>query len=332
VASVCRLLGMSRQNFYARRKRRERRQVDGDLVEQLVKRERQVQPRLGGRKLRVVLKEALAEAGVKVGRDRFFETLRQRRLLLEAKRSEHPRTTNSYHTLPVFRNLIRDLKVSQPNEVWLSDLTYLRTAQGFMFLSLTTDKMSRDIVGHHCGDSLESQGCLESLKRALRQLPEGLEPIHHSDRGSQYCCHEFVKCATQHGVRMSMTEKDHCAENAQAERVNGILKGEYGLDREFPTKEACYQAVNQAIALYRTRRPHTALGYRIPAEVHRAGVEAGRAVNNSPSPRTPLPGSTAVRPQGGASSGSKDHPPAGSSSRSDTLGQSNIRPSARVTN
>ena len=297
MSAVCRFLGMSRQNYYTRRKERQRRQVDEALVEQLVRRERQEQPRLGGRKLRIVLEGVLAEAGVELGRDRFFGVLRRRRLLLEPRRSEYPRTTNSYHTLPVFRNLIQGRTVSQPNEVWLSDITYLRTAEGFMFLSLTSDKVSRDIVGHHCGDSLESRGCLESLKMALRQLPQGVRPIHHSDRGSQYCCHEFVKRAQQRGVRMSMTEKDHCAENAQAERVNGILKSEYGLDRAFKSKEDCRRAVSQAIRLYRTRRPHTALGYRIPAQVHRAGLQPPErpgakqplalVVNKSPSPGPP---------------------------------------------
>jgi transposase InsO family protein len=266
---------MSRQNYYVGRKRRERRQVDADWVEQLVRHQRQLQPRLGGRKLRVVLKAALGEASVKMGRDRFFEVLRERDLLVKPKRSESPRTTHSYHTLPVFRNLIRGRKVNQPNEVWLSDITYLRTAEGFMFLALTSDRASRDIVGCHCGDSLESAGCLESLNRALAQLPEGKRPIHHSDRGSQYCCHEFVNRARQGGVQLSMTEKDHCAENAQAERLNGILKSEYGLDRQFKSKNDCRQAVDQAILLYRTRRPHSALGYRIPAEVHQAGLQPG---------------------------------------------------------
>jgi transposase InsO family protein len=268
---------MSRQNYYARRKGRQRRQVDADLVEHLVKQERQLQPRLGGRKLRVMLKAALAEAGVQLGRDRFFAVLRERDLLVEPKRAEHPRTTNAYHRLPVFRNLIRAREVNRPHEVWISDITYLRTAEGFMFLALTSDQASRDIVGYHCGDSLESRGCLAALDMALEQLPPGAGPIHHSDRGSQYCCHEFVNRATERGVQMSMTEKDHCAENAQAERVNGILKSEYGLDREFKAKEDCRRAVRQAIELYRTRRPHAALGYRTPAEAHRAGAAEGRS-------------------------------------------------------
>jgi len=268
VSGVCRRLGMRRQNYYARRKLRRRRQVDAELICGLVRQERHLQPRLGGRKLRVLLRDSLAEAGVRLGRDRFFEVLREHDLLLARRRSERPRTTDSYHNLPVFRNLVKDCQASRPNEVWVGDLTYLRTEEGFMFLSLLTDKVSRHIVGYHCGDSLESIGCQAALKMALQQLPPGQRPIHHSDRGSQYCCHDYVKLASARGLAMSMTEVDHCAENALAERMNGILKSEYGLDQEFKTKAHTTQAVHQAIHLYGTRRPHTALGNRFPAQVH----------------------------------------------------------------
>ncbi len=259
---------MSRQNYYARRKRRQRRQVDADLICTLVQQERQLQPRLGVRKLRVLLEPELRQAKVRMGRDRFFEVLRQRDLLLKPRRSEHPRTTNSYHNLPVFRNLLKERPVSRPNQVWVGDVTYLRTEEGFMYLALLTDKMSRKIVGYHCGDSLESIGCQRALEMALQQLRPGEQPIHHSDRGSQYCCHEYVQLAAGRGLAMSMTETDHCAENALAERMNGILKSEYGLDQCFKTKTLSSQAVEQAIRLYDTRRPHTALGYRFPAAVH----------------------------------------------------------------
>jgi transposase InsO family protein len=181
---------MSRQNYYTRRQLRQRRQVDAQLISQLVQQERRLQPRLGARKLRVLLAGALAEAKVCIGRDRFFEVLRQRDLLLKPRRSEHPRTTNSYHLLPVFRNLIKDRPVSRPNQVWVGDLTYLRTEEGFMFLALLTDKMSRKIVGYHCGDSLESMGCQRALEMALAQLGPGEQPIagrevrvHHLDGG-----------------------------------------------------------------------------------------------------------------------------------------------------
>lgn len=262
---------MSRQNYYARRKERERQGVDEELVVALVRQERGLQPRLGARKLRVLLQGALAQAGVKLGRDRFFEVLREHELLLEPKRSQTPRTTHSYHPLPVFTNLIKERQVSRPNEVWVGDLTYLRTEEGFMFLALLTDKMSRHIVGYHCADSLESLGCQHALQMALAQLPEGARPIHHSDRGSQYCCHQYVSLAQAAGLSMSMTEVDHCAENALAERVNGILKSEYGLDQCFKTKAQSSKAVEGAIRLYGTRRPHSALGNRFPAQVHAQG-------------------------------------------------------------
>ncbi len=270
MAAVCRKLGMSRQNYYARRKQRQRRAVDEELVVQLVQQERKLQPRLGTRKLQVLLERPLAEAGVQLGRDRFFEVMRRHQLLLERRRSEYPRTTNAYHNLPVFTNQIKDLQVHAPNEVWVGDLTYLRTEEGFMYLALLTDKMSRHIVGYHCGDSLEVSGCLAALEMALAGLPAEARPIHHSDRGSQYCSQEYVQCAIAAGLTLSMTERDHCAENALAERMNGILKSEYGLDRCFKTKAQSRQAVAQAIALYGTRRPHSALGHRFPAQVHRA--------------------------------------------------------------
>jgi putative transposase len=268
VARVCRRLGMTRQNYYARRKRRRRREVDADLVEQLVRCERALQPRLGGRKLRVMIGPALADAGVQLGRDRFFEVLREKSLLLEPKRSESPCTTNSYHNLPVFKNLIKGREVTGPNEIWVGDLTYLRTEEGFLYLSLLTDKMSRHIVGYNCGETMAVSGSLTALEMALKQLPKGAEAVHHSDRGSQYCCHAYVERAQEAGLRVSMTETNHCAENALAERMNGILKGEYGLDHRFKTKAQAKAATEQAIRLYGTRRPHTALGNRFPIEVH----------------------------------------------------------------
>jgi transposase InsO family protein len=259
---------MRRQNYYARRRLRQRRVVDVELVVRLVRLERQLQPRLGGRKLRVLLQEPLAEAGIQLGRDRFFEVLRQHELLVEPKGSANPRTTQSRHNLPICTNLVKGREVSRPNEVWVCDLTYLRTLEGFMFLALLSDKVSRHIVGYHCSDNLESIGCQQALKMALAGLPAGKQPIHHSDRGSQYCCHEYVQMALAAGLQLSMTEQDHCAENAQAERVNGILKTEYGLDQTFATKALGQRAVEQAIYLYGHRRPHSQLKYQFPAQVH----------------------------------------------------------------
>ena len=270
MSRVCAKLGMTRQNYYARRRQRERRAVDGELVAALVRRERQQQPRLGGRKLHYRLKAELAEAGVRLGRDRLFAELRQRDLLLAPVRTEYPRTTQSYHNLPVFGNRLKELEVTRPHEAWVSDLTYLRTREGFLYLALITDRYSRKVVGAHVGDTLEAVGCVRALEAALAQLPAGAQPIHHSDQGSQYCCHDYIGRLEARGIGISMTERNHCAENALAERMNGILKQEYGLGREFASKADARRAVPQSIWLYNHQRPHTALGYRTPEQVHQA--------------------------------------------------------------
>jgi putative transposase len=268
VVAVCGKVGMTAANYYARRKRRRRRRVEGELVVALVRAERQLQPRLGTRKLRVLIRGQLVEAGVQVGRDRLFGVLRAAGLLVAPLPAQYPHTTDSSHYLPVFTNQVKERVLSQPNEVWVSDLTYVRTEESFLYLALVTDKYSRKIVGYHCGDTLEAAGCLQALEMALQGLSAGARPTHHSDRGSQYCCHEYVNRLKARGLGISMSEQDHCAENALAERMNGILKSEYGLGRGLKTKAQARQAVDQAVNLYNTRRPHTALGYRFPEVVH----------------------------------------------------------------
>ena len=258
---------MSRQNYYAARRLRQHRQVDEALILELVQRERQVQPRLGGRKLLYLLQTDLEEAGVNVGRDRFFELLAEHDLLVTPKPGR-PHTTNSRHALPVFHNLFAGIVLQAPNEAWVSDLTYIRTDEGFLYAALITDAYSRKIVGAHIGASLEAEGCLLALDQALRELPADKQPIHHSDRGCQYCCHEYVQRLQARGLAISMTEVMHCYENALAERINGILKQEFELDRTFKTKAQAKAAFQQAVWIYNHRRPHLKLNYRFPADVH----------------------------------------------------------------
>lgn len=271
VSELCARVRMSRQNYYAARRLRQHREIDESMVLELVKRERQIQPRLGGRKLLHLLQADLLEAGVRTGRDRFFELLAESNMLVVPKPGT-PRTTNSRHSLPVFGNLIAGKVFSAPNEAWVSDLTYIRTDEGFLYAALITDAYSRKIVGAHIGDSLEAEGCLLALEQALGALPAGMKPIHHSDRGCQYCCHEYVERLQSRGLAISMTQVMHCYENAQAERVNGILKQEYELDRRFRTKAQARKAFEQAVWLYNHRRPHLRLRYRFPADVHEAAA------------------------------------------------------------
>jgi putative transposase len=268
VTDLCNNVGMCRQNFYKGRTVRQREKVDEQLVKQLVEAERAIQPRLGGLKLHSMLSDELKAQGVNIGRDRFFDALRNQSLLLEPL-PKAPRTTNSAHSLPVFTNLVKDIKLTEPNQAWVSDITYIRTKEDFVYLSLITDKYSRKVVGYHVGRTLEAQDTLKALTMALEQLPDGVHPIHHSDRGCQYCSHEYVKELKLHGMPVSMTEEDHCAENALAERVNGILKQEYFLNGEFWTVGQACNAVDEAVYLYNTRRPHRALKLRTPEQVHK---------------------------------------------------------------
>jgi transposase InsO family protein len=259
---------MSRQNYYKSRSTRERKGVNESLVRQLVEAERALQPRLGGLKLHSMLKDELSCAGVSLGRDRFFEVLKNQALLLEPL-PKAPRTTNSRHSLPVFSNQVKDLELTGPHQVWISDITYIRTQEDFAYLSLITDKYSRKVVGYHVGRTLETQDTLKALRMALKQLPEDMHPIHHSDRGCQYCSHEYVRKLQKHGLKVSMTEEDHCAENAMAERVNGILKQEYFLNYTFHSIEQASRAVDEAVWLYNSRRPHRSLALKTPESVHK---------------------------------------------------------------
>lgn len=266
---LCEMVDMSRQNYYKARRCRQLRVVDEDLVVQLVRSERHAQPRLGTRKLHHLLRAELDQAGVEIGRDRLFGVLRRYDLLLERK-ARSVRTTNSGHGFRVYGNLVKELAITDAHQVWVSDITYLRTEEGFVYLSLVMDAYSRAIVGYDCSDSLESVGALRSLSMALGQLPRGVKAIHHSDRGCQYCCGEYIQRLESSGLAISMTEENHCYENGQAERLNGILKQEYGLGGTLCSKSEALSAVREAVYLYNHRRPHQALGYAIPMTVHQA--------------------------------------------------------------
>lgn len=260
---------MSRQNFYKIQKQRQRKQVDKELILRLVRQERALQPMLGCRKLLTLIQPKLEQAGVSIGRDLFFALMKDHEMLIK-RTKRRVSTTNSRHGFAVYSNLIKDYVPDAIGQVLVSDITYIRTDEGFVYLALVMDAYSRKIVGYDCSDSLEADGCLRALKKAMRQLPKGSNAIHHSDRGCQYCCHRYVDMLKSGGLRVSMTEENHCYENSQAERLNETMKYEYGLRLTFKRKSDVYRVVDQSVNLYNTRRPHQALGFRIPEIVHRA--------------------------------------------------------------
>lgn len=260
---------MSRQNYYKKRFSRQRQRIDELFILELVRRERAVQPFLGVRKLFHLLKAEFNSAGISIGRDRFFRLLGRHEMLIE-RRSTRPKTTNSNHSFRVYENLLKDVTLTGPNQALVSDITYIRTDEGFMYLALVMDAYSRAIVGYDCSDSLESEGTLRALSMALRKLPADSKAIHHSDRGCQYCCGRYIEKLKARGLRISMTQVNHCYENSQAERLNGILKDEYGLGGRFLRKSDVVRAVSESVRLYNYRRPHQSIGYRFPIEVHLA--------------------------------------------------------------
>ena len=223
--------------------------------------------RMRGKKLYGLLSDKIHHCKSVMGRDKFFDLLRRRDLLVKRRR-KYAVTTQSRHRFRVHQNLVKDYTPQEPHRVWVSDITYIRTGNGFKYLFLITDAYSRKVVGWELSSSLGLAGALKSLKMALKQCstPTGL--IHHSDRGFQYCSHEYVKRIESNGGRMSMGEAGNCYDNATAERVNGILKDEYGLDEHFKEEQHALRTVREAIFLYNEQRPHWSLGLKTPSQVH----------------------------------------------------------------
>ena len=178
------------------------------------------------------------------------------------------RTTNSLHRFYKYKNIIKDIQITKPNQVWVSDITYIRTIKGFCYLALITDMYSRKIVGYDLSDSLELAGCVRALQKALKQPGKRSPQIHHSDRGIQYCSNVYTQILIRKNIKISMTEENHCYENALAERVNGILKDEFYLDQTFNSIQHAKRATKNAINLYNEIRLHLSLDFKTPNYVH----------------------------------------------------------------
>lgn len=268
VRGLCRLCAISTQGYYKQQCRRTRIQYDKALVVSLIMSIRAIHPRMGTRKLLHQLAAPLCKAGISMGRDRLFELLKEYQLLVEPKKRS-ARTTYSEHNLPLYRNLLYELQPTAPNQVWVADITYVSTQEGFLYLSLITDLFSRKIVGYHTAKTLTAEETIKALEHALRDLPKNRFPIHHSDRGCQYCSHLYTARLHNRGLSISMTEDNHCYENCYAERVNGILKLEYNLDRSFKNIQQAKQAIDQTITIYNNCRPHGSLDMNMPSVIHK---------------------------------------------------------------
>ncbi len=269
ITAVCKEFSLKRDAYYKFKNRLSLRDSLEQKVVDLVKKRRETLPREGVRKLMISLADDFEKQGINIGRDSLFNMLRKYDMLVKPKKAS-TRTTHSYHRFYKYNNLIKDLEIKRPNQVWVSDITYIRTVNGFCYLALITDLYSRKIVGYDLSDSLELTGCVRALKKALKQTGKRSVEIHHSDRGIQYCSNVYTKILKNKGIQISMTEDNHCYENAVAERVNGILKDEFYLDQTFFSTNAAKKTTKNVIQLYNSKRLHVSLNYQTPENVYKS--------------------------------------------------------------
>ena len=269
--SLCGLFGYSRQSYYSHR---ETNAFAEDAIEPLLiektREYRASNPGLGCAKLYIILKEMFEQTGCMPGRDAFIELLRRHGLMVQIKRRRHYKTTDSSHHYHKYDNLIKDIVPSRPNEVWVSDITYVETKEGVCYLSLITDAYSRKIVGWDVGPTLEATYPINALKMALSTIDDATAAtlIHHSDRGCQYCSNAYVQELKERSISISMTQSGDPLENAIAERANGILKTEWLYRMEISTREQCKTELKRIICFYNTERPHHSIGMQTPEIVH----------------------------------------------------------------
>jgi transposase InsO family protein len=267
IRAICKHNRLNRDAYYKIKSRSNKRlEVESKVIE-MVNSIRNTQPRVGTRKLHHELRDTFDSLGFNVGRDRLFNILKSRKMLIQRKKVSY-KTTNSHHRFHKYKNLIKDMEINAPNQVWVTDITYIRTIKGFCYLALITDLYSRKIVGSDLSDSLELTGCLRALKMALAKAKPKGNLVHHSDRGIQYCSNQYVKQLNKHNIQISMTEENHCYENAVAERVNGILKGEFYLDECFTNTRNAKKAAKCAIDIYNNKRLHLSLNFKTPNTVY----------------------------------------------------------------
>lgn len=268
LSRFCRLLGVTRQAYYQHFWQEEFIGVEQNLVLDEVLKIRNRHPHMGGRKLHEMLQPYLMDHQIKMGRDALFNLLESNHLLVRRRR-RRVYTTNSFHWLRKYPNLIKGRQWVEPNQLWVSDITYWRIGSGFVYISLITDAFSHKIVGYHVADNLESVQTLEALKMAVQTLPADHQGLtHHSDRGIQYCSSEYVQILQLHNIEISMTENSDPRENAIAERVNGILKEEYLYDYLVQTLSQAKLVLDFVINLYNVERPHMSCQYKTPETVH----------------------------------------------------------------
>lgn len=271
MSRACKLLGITRQAIYQRTQREDARSHELAKVKEMVLEIRRFMPRLGGKKLYFLLKEKFISHGIKLGRDNFFAYLRSENLLVKPKRS-YTKTTHSKHWMKKHPNLLKTLIPEAPEQVFVSDITYVESAKGVHYLSLVTDAYSRKIMGYELSDEMKATDVVKALDMTVNNRQHQCNAIHHSDRGLQYCSKIYQEKLLKSNITPSMTDGYDCYQNALAERINGILKQEFLLYK-CQNIEELKQLVDESILIYNEMRPHLSLGLKTPNQVHKKGQE-----------------------------------------------------------
>jgi len=259
--------GLTAQGYYKQLGQSSKEEVQEGLIIKLVQQVRRSNKKMGGKKLYGLLADQIHKIDPGIGRDKFFDLLGRWGLLVRRRR-KYAVTTQSRHRFYKYPNRLLLFKAVKPHQVWVCDITYVRVNSGFAYLYLITDAYSRKIVGWQLSDNLGLSGAIKSLQQAIKQCPDCKGLIHHSDRGFQYCSNDYVRRLKERSIEISMAEAGNCYENALAERVNGILKQEYGLDETFVDIEEAMQVTREGIKSYNEERPHWSLKLQIPSVVH----------------------------------------------------------------
>jgi putative transposase len=267
ISYCCSLFGKSRQAYYEQKDKDKDKGFEAALVLKLVAGIRKDLPRCGTDKLHFMLRSDFNTHGIKLGRDGLYRLLGQYGLLIR-QRKRRPYTTDSNHHYRKYPNLIRNKILSRAGQLWVSDITYIRTVKGFCYLSIITDAYSHKIVGYKLHPTLQAGGAIDALIMAATDVRRTSVLVHHSDRGIQYCCADYVRMAEHYGIQLSMTENGDPYENAIAERINGILKQEHGLYETFSGNEAAAKAVDEAVRKYNGLRIHDSCARLTPIVAH----------------------------------------------------------------
>ena len=263
---LCGLFGISRQAHFQHTKNEYKQRVENEVVLGFVRKIKSRQNKIGVRSLLLHINERLYhKSGIKIGRDALFDLLREHNLLVRRRRKQ-VKTTDSNHHFRKYPNIIREYVPTGINQLFVSDLTYIDTEEGYMYLFLITDAFSRKIVGYYLGETMEAFGAIEALKQAIGQITDGAMPIHHSDRGAQYASMEYVRILQERGMIISMTENGNPLENCMAERVNGLVKDL--INSVFKTKLEAMITMPTIISIYNTERKHGSIGMLTPEQAH----------------------------------------------------------------